>query len=163
MSDPAPLIVDRSDQPIAAAEPAKTKTGKDWPPITISKEMFDLQIERLADLARPANGRRQVMFVHPSAADPGRGLTPGVQVTLDVLKPGEETVPIRHNSTQVNFCIRGGGMAVVGDRRISYAQYDTWNHPSYATYRHINDTNELQARLTYSNAALLEMMRVHMV
>ena len=52
---------------------------------------------------------------------------------------------------------------VVGDRRISYAQYDAWNHPSYATYRHINDTNELQARLTYSNAALLEMMRVHMV
>jgi gentisate 1,2-dioxygenase len=63
----------------------------------------------------------------------------------------------------VNFCIRGGGTAVVGDRRISYAQYDAWNHPSYATYRHINDTNALQARLTYSNAALLEMMRVHLV
>lgn len=163
MSDPVPVLVDRSDQPIAAAEPAKTKTGKDWPPITISKEMFDHEIERLADLARPANGRRQVMFVHPSAPDPGRGLTPGVQVTLDVLKPGEETVPIRHNSTQVNFCIRGGGTAVVGDRRIGYSQYDAWNHPSYATYRHINDSNELQARLTYSNAALLEMMRVHMV
>ena len=163
MSDPAPLIIDRSDQPIAAAEPAHLKTGKDWPPITISKEMFDLEIERLADLARPANGRRQVLFAHPSAPDPGRGLTPGVQVTLDVLKPGEETVPIRHNSTQVNFCIRGGGSVVVGDRRIAYAQYDAWNHPSYATYRHINDTNKLQARLTYSNAALLEMMRVHMV
>jgi len=163
MTDPQPLIVDRSDQPIAAAEPARTKTGKDWPPITISKEMFDREIERLADLPRPANGRRQVMFVHPNAPDPGRGLTPGVQVTLDVLKPGEETVPIRHNSTQVNFCIRGGGSVVVGERRIAYSQYDAWNHPSYATYRHINDTRELQARLTYSNAALLEMMRVHMV
>jgi gentisate 1,2-dioxygenase len=125
--------------------------------------MMDEQIERLADMPRPANGRRQVMFVHPNAPTPGRGLTPGVQVTLDVLKPGEETVPIRHNSTQVNFCLRGGGTAVVGSRHIGFAQYDVWNHPSYATYRHINDGKELQARLTYSNAALLEMMRVHMV
>ncbi len=163
MSDPAPVIVDRSDQPITAMDPATAKPGKDWPPITISKDTFDLEIERLADIPRPANGWRQVMFVHPAAPDPGRGLTPGVQVTLNVLKPGEETVPIRHNSTQVNFCIRGGGSVVVGDRRISYEQYDAWNHPSYATYRHINDSNELHARLTYSNAALLEMMRVHLV
>ena len=162
MNDPQPLIVDQSDVPAPCA-PSKAKPAKDWPPITISREMMDEQIERLAAMPRPANGRRQVMFVHPSAPTPGRGLTPGVQVTLDVLKPGEETVPIRHNSTQVNFCLRGGGTAVVGSRHIGFAQYDVWNHPSYATYRHINDGKELQARLTYSNAALLEMMRVHMV
>jgi len=125
--------------------------------------MIDAQIESLADLPRPANGRRQVMFVHPSAPPVGRGLTPGVRVTLDVLKPGEETVPVRQNATQVNFCIRGSGRAVVGERTISYAQYDAWSHPSYATYRHINDSKGLHARLTYSNAALLEMMRVLLV
>ena len=81
--------------------------------------MIDREIERLADAPRPANGRRSALFVHPSAPTPGRGLTPGVQVSLDVLKPGEETVPIRHNSTQVNFCIRGGGTTLVGDRRIA--------------------------------------------
>lgn len=162
MNDPQPLIVDQCDAPAPCA-PSKAKPAKDWPPITISREMMDEQIERLADAPRPANGRRQVMFVHPSAPTPGRGLTPGVQVTLDVLKPGEETVPIRHNSTQVNFCLRGNGTAVVGSRHIGFGQYDVWNHPSYATYRHINDGKELQARLTYSNAALLEMMRVHMV
>ncbi len=164
MSEPQPVLVDRSDgHPLAAKPPAKMKPAKDWPPLTITKEMFDIEIERLADLPRPANGRRQVMFVHPSAPTPGRGLTPGVQVTLDVLKPGEETVPVRHNSTQVNFCIRGAGTAIVGDRQIGYQQYDAWNHPSYVTYRHVNDTNGLHARLTYSNAALLEMMRVHLV
>ena len=161
-NDPQPLLVDLCDTP-APCDPAKAKPAKDWPPITITREMMDKQIERLADMPRPANGRRQVMFVHPSAPTPGRGLTPGVQVTLDVLKPGEETVPIRHNSTQVNFCLRGGGTAEVGDRHIGFSQYDVWNHPSYATYRHINDGKDLQARLTYSNAALLEMMRVHMV
>ncbi len=162
MRDQEPLLVDLSDRP-AVINPARAKPARDWPPITVSREMIDAQIERLAELPRPANGRRQVMFVHPSAPTPGCGLTPGVQVTLDVLKPGEETIPIRHNSTQVNFCIRGAGTAVVGERRIGFGQYDVWNHPSYVTYRHMNEGKDLQARLTYSNAALLEMMRVHMV
>jgi len=144
-------------------EPKNAKPAKDWPPITISKEMIDAEIERLADMSRPANGYRQVMFVHPNAPQHGQGLTPGVQVTLDVLKPGEKTLPMRQNATQVSFCIQGGGTAISGEREISYAQHDVWNHPSYAIYQHINNTKHLQARLTYSNAALLKMMRVHIV
>ncbi|MCB1684653.1 MAG: hypothetical protein R3E82_18835 [Pseudomonadales bacterium] len=162
-ADPRPILLNISSQCDGIGDPSKAKPAKDWPPVTITKEMMDTQIEMLADLPRPANGRRQTMFIHPSAPTPGRGLTPGVRVTLDVLKPGEETVPVRHNSTQVNFCIRGSGRAVVGDRTIAFQQYDAWNHPSYATYRHINDGSDLQVRLTYSNAALLEMMRVHLV
>ena len=163
MNDPQPVIVDLCDKPTTSVSPSQLKPAKDWPPITITGELINSQIERLADMPRPANGRRQVMFVHPSASTPGRGLTPGVQVTLDVLKPGEETVPVRHNSTQVNFCLRGSGTTMVGDKPIKSEQYDVWNHPSNITYRHINDGNNLHARLTYSNAALLEMMRVHIV
>lgn len=162
-SDVQPLLVNITGNREGACDPSKAKPAKDWPPVTITSEMIDAHIEMLADQPRPASGRRQVMFVHPSASDPGRGLTPGVRVTLDVLKPGEETVPIRHNSTQVNFCIRGSGRAMVDERDVAYARYDAWNHPSYATYRHINDGKDLQARLTYSNAALLEMLRVHLV
>jgi len=160
---PLPQLLNTSGERDGHCDPTRAKPAKDWPPVIISREMIDEQIEMLADAPRPANGRRQVMFVHPNAPDPGRGLTPGVRVTLDVLKPGEETIPVRQNATQVNFCIRGGGRAVVGERTIVYGQYDVWNHPSYATYRHINDTGALHARLTYSNAALLEMMRVHLV
>jgi gentisate 1,2-dioxygenase len=163
MNDPQPLLLDTSGQSLTACQPDRAKPARDWPPVIITGGMIDREIERLADLPRPANGRRQVMFVHPSAPQPGRGLTPGVQVTLDVLLPGEETVPLRRNATEVNFCIRGGGTACVDDRRIDYGQYDAWNHPAWATYRHRNQTRELHARLTYSNAALLEMMRVHMV
>ena len=163
MQDPQPLLLDTTGQPLTACPPTQARPARDWPPITISREMIDAEIERLADLPRPDNGRRQTMFVHPSAPLPGQGLTPGVRVTLDVLKPGEATVPIRHNSTQISFCIRGGGTSLVGDREIRFRQYDVWNHPSFLTYRHINDTSDLQVRLTYSNAALLEMMRVHLV
>jgi gentisate 1,2-dioxygenase len=162
-SSPEALLVDCSNDSFAANNPEQFKPASDWPPILIPRETIEREIERLADLPRPANGLRRTLFVHPSAPTPGRGLNPGVQVSLDVLKPGEETVPVRHNSTQVNFCIQGSGSCSAGERHIEYGQYDVWNHPSFVTYRHVNNSKQLHARLTYSNAALLEMMRVHLV
>ncbi len=104
-----------------------------------------------------------MQFVHPSANPETPGLNPGVRVTMEVLLPGEETTPVRHNSTQVNFCIRGEGLTVVGGKQIRFQQYDVWNHPSYVPYRHVNDSRDLHVRFTYSNAPLLEMLRVHLV
>jgi gentisate 1,2-dioxygenase len=156
-------FVDRTGMTDADSGLDTARPADAWPPVLISREQITAEIERLADLPRPANGRRQTRFVHPSACALGEGLNPGVEVTLDVLKPGEETAPIRHNATQVNFCIRGSGHTVVGGRRIDFAQYDVWNHPSFATYRHVNDGGDVQARLTYSNAPLLRLLRVHLV
>jgi gentisate 1,2-dioxygenase len=163
MDSNAVRLVDQTGAPAVGRHPERWKPGAEWWPVTITREMFDSEIERLAALPRPANGRRQVQFVHPSANPATPGLNPGVRVTLDVLLPGEETAPIRHNSTQVNFCIRGSGRTIVGGRQIAFGRYDVWNHPSYLPYRHVNDGRELQARLTYSNAPLLEMLRVHLV
>ena len=134
-----------------------------WEPVIITGEQISAEAQRLASLARPANGRRESMFVHPRASAPGNGLAPGIRVVLSVLKPGEETAPIRHNSTQVNFCIRGSGSANVGDTRVRYRQYDVWNTPSFRTYTHRNDGDDLQVRLTYSNAPVLEMLNIHIV
>ena len=36
-----------------------------WEPIVIPKEEIDAEIERLANLPAPANGRRRSIFVHP--------------------------------------------------------------------------------------------------
>ncbi len=83
-----------------------------WPSIVIPKETIDAEIERLASQPRPANGRRRALIAHPRA-DTGNGLAPGIQVALDVLLPGERTVPYRQNSTQVNFVIRGAGHSVI--------------------------------------------------
>ena len=143
--------------------PDEIKPNEEWPAVIVSKTEIDAEIERLADLSAPDNGRRRTMFVHPNASGRGQGLAAGIEVTLDVLKPGEHTAPIRHNSTQVNFCIRGAGHTLVDGKRIAFRQYDVWNHPGYATYSHHNDTKDIQVRLTYSNAPLLEMLQVHLV
>lgn len=132
-----------------------------WPSIVISRETLEAEAHRLADLPAPANGRRRSLIVHPN--ETGTGLAPGIQVALDVLRPGERTRPIRHNSSLVNFCIRGRGRAVVGGKAINFSQYDVWNTPSLKVYQVFNESDELQVRLTYSNAALLEKMNAHIV
>src|ERR1700704_6527460 len=94
-----------------------------WPAIVIPKEAIDAEIERLASLPRPANGRRRSLIAHPQAGV-GSGLGAGIQVALDVLLPGERTEPFRTNATQVNFCIHGAGHSVVGGKHHDFAQYD---------------------------------------
>ncbi|MGY9000675.1 MAG: cupin domain-containing protein [Rhodospirillales bacterium] len=136
-----------------------------WEPVKISKEEIDEEIDRLASQPRPSNGRRHSLIVHPRWKElgVGPGLNPGVRVTLEVLLPGESTEPIRHNSTQINFCILGSGATIIGGKRINYARYDTWNFPSMTTYRHINNSDKIHARLCYSNAPMLEKLNVHIV
>lgn len=163
MAETTARVIDTSGETQNGRKPSDLRPAKDWPPVLITRETIDNEIERLCDIDKPANGRRQVQFVHPSANPDTPGLNPGVRVTMEVLLPGEETTPIRHNSTQVNFCIRGQGSTVIGGKRIPFSQYDVWNHPSYLPYRHINDSNQPHVRFTYSNAPLLEMLRVHLV
>lgn len=135
--------------------------NRPWPPVIITREQIDAEIERLAALPSPADGRRQSLIVHSSALPWAAGLAPGIQVSLCVLKPGERTRPFRHNATDVNFCIRGKGHALSGGRRIDFGQYDTWNTPSFTTQYRVNDGDDLQVCLHYSNASLLQYMQVY--
>src|SRR5260370_32469474 len=110
------------------------------PATVIPKEAIETEIDRLASLPAPANRRRVSAIVNPMSGA-GDGLAPGTAVSLCVLKPGERTKPIRHNSSQVNFCIRRGGTPNVDGKTIRYEQYDVWNTQPCAVYEHINDPN----------------------
>lgn len=131
-----------------------------WRPIKISAEEIDAEIERLAGVPRPANGYRATSIVHPESTAPGLGLAPGIDVTVEVLLPGESTTPVRRNSSQVGIGIRGRGEVRAGDRAINLARWDVCNIPSMRPYWYRNDSEELWVRLTYSNTPLLEKLGV---
>jgi gentisate 1,2-dioxygenase len=147
------------DQSAVAATPLTDL----WDPVVIPREAIAEEVDRLAALPRPANGRRRSLIVHPRHEGKGLGLAPGIQVALEVLLPGEETRPVRHNSSQIIFSIRGGGSVVIDGHKRPYGLHDVWNTPSMATYHHVNDTDDTQVRLLYSNAALLEKLNIHYV
>ncbi len=145
------------------ASGAAAREQDKWRATVVPREAIDLEIERLADIVRPANGRRASLIVHPSAVSPGLGLAPGIDVTINVLKPGETTVPLRRNSTMVEMCIAGQGVATVAGRDIRVAQFDVWNTPAMQVHAYRNDGPGLMVRLSYSNAPLLEKLEVHYV
>src|SRR5258707_15308392 len=105
------------------------------PPVVIPKEAIDAEVERLAGLPAPPNGRRESRVVNPLTGV-GDGLAPGIEVAISVLKPGERTSPIRHNSSLVNFCIRGGGQNKADGKIIRFSQYDVWTTPPWVIYEH---------------------------
>jgi len=137
------------------------KPNEPWAPVIITKEQIDEEIVRLTDLPLPYNGRRSSLIVHPASSVKTPGLAPGVQVTLNVLKPGERTMLFRHNATEVNFCISGRGHAVIADKRKDFKRYDVWNMPSWVPYYHVNDSDELLVMFTYSNVPMLQHMQIH--
>src|ERR1019366_4416576 len=101
------------------------------------------------------------LIVHPQSMKPGLGFAPGIDVTINVLKPGEETAPVLRNSNQLEIVIGGTGMVYVGKQEFAVERNDIWNVPAMQTYRYRNTGKELFARLSYSNAPLLEKLGAH--
>jgi gentisate 1,2-dioxygenase len=136
-------------------------TPEMWQPVVVPRAEILSEIERLADEPKPGNGRRAALIVHPQSTRPGLGFAPGVDVTINVLKPGEKTVPVRRNSNQIEIVIGGTGSVHVDKQTFGVEQHDIWNVPAMQTYWYENTGGALFARLSYSNAPLLEKLGAH--
>ncbi|MBI2726259.1 MAG: cupin domain-containing protein [Polaromonas sp.] len=132
-----------------------------WPTVVLPKAAINAEIERLASLPRPANGRRAASVSHPMNKGPVPAFAPGIDVHIEVLKPGEQTEPIMRSSTRVDMCIRGSGVAVIGNTQFKTEKFDVWNTPSMEPFSYRNDSADLFVRLSYSNTPLLEKLEVH--
>ena len=134
-----------------------------WPAVVIPKETIDAEVERLASLPRPANGRRRSLIRHPHneqeqrarAGHRGRARRAAAGRAHRSLSAELDAGEFRASAARA---IRS-----IGGKRFASELYDVWNTPSMHAYWHGNDGKALLVRLTYSNAALLEMMNIHYV
>lgn len=168
MTDTTEALAERLElrfvEKVGASAPAIEESI--WPPLLIPKDVLQAEIDRLCSLLAPANGRYRSLVVHPLAEEPGFpgfGLVPGIHVVIEILLPGKRTAPIRHNSSLVNFSIEGRGTTVVVNRHLEVERFDVWYAPALTTYDNLNETDRGQVKLVYSNAVLLEKLRVHFV
>lgn len=143
-------FLDRSGQP-----PRKPEILE---PLLVTREAIEAEVERLAALPAPANGRRASVIVHPGSRTP-HSFTPGTSVAIQVLRPGERTQALRTNANQLEICIRGAGR-VSADSAFQTVLHDVWTLPPMRNYSHENTGDGLWVRLTYSNAPLLELLGV---
>lgn len=137
-------------------------SGKDdvtspiWRPLKVSKAEIDAEVERLASLPKPNNGRRYSHIVHPDSQ--WNSLTPGIRVTIEVLLPGEEMALPLQSSSSVGFCVAGNGEAEIDGIRHDIGVFDVWSVPNMAAQRYRNSGDDLHVRMTFSDAPLLEQL-----
>lgn len=132
-----------------------------WPSLIMRRAAIEREIERLASEARPPDGCRASAFNHPMNKGRIPAYAPGIEVLLQVLKPGEETAPVMRNSSLVEICIGGQGELQVGSQTLRMERHDVWNVPSFEPLRYRNTGQDLFVRLSYSNAPVLEFLETH--
>lgn len=148
-----PIFVDQSGK-----DPGPLRPG---PAMIVPRASIAREIERLADLPPPGNGKRASAVVHPHYKGPETAITPGIDAVINVLKPGEVTEPVRKNSNRVEFCISGSGLANVNGESLPLEKWDVCNIPAMQGYQHRNTGKDLFVWLSMSNAPLLEAHGVH--
>lgn len=152
MNEQTVELFDRSGRPDNAYRPLK--------PVLIKRAEIEREIERLSSGEFP--GSRRTTVAHPGLRG-NLGLYPACRMSINVLLPGEATKPHRHNSSVVNFCMRGAGTSLINGTSIEFGEHDVWTTPPWAVHQHRNDTDAVQVRFSYSNAGLLDLMQVHVV
>jgi len=137
--------------------------GANWPSVRVPAEAIAREIERLVDSTPGEDGLRAASIVHPCSQQPGLGFAPGVDITINVLKPGESTRAVRCNSNQIEFCIQGSGIVSVDARQLRTGKWDVCTIPSMRDYTHYNNGKNIWVRLTYSNKPLLEKLGAYYI
>ncbi|MFJ6095165.1 cupin domain-containing protein [Williamsia muralis] len=127
-----------------------------WAPIKVSRKDIELIVSRLEAGPRPSDGRRATLLIHPESTC--RGFAPGIDVTVEVLLPGESTQRLRRNCTQVHICIRGGGRVNADQVDFDMAANDVCTIPSMKPYQFFNSGEDTWVRLAYSNSPLLAQL-----
>ena len=164
MADNAPQFIDYSGSQQNGEHPHGDHSLDLWEPMIIPRAQVESEIDRLASIPTPNNGVRRSRMVHPRSVDEkAHSWAPGIDVSLDVMLPGERTKAVRQNSGVVNFCIRGSGSMVQNGKETTFSQYDVVTTPSMWVHEYVNDTSEIQVRLRYSNGALLERLNIHYI
>jgi gentisate 1,2-dioxygenase len=134
-----------------------------WPALVVTGEEIEAEIARLASKTSKRGAFRRSYVVHPSSVEPGRALAPGIDVSVNVVQPGERTQDVCESSSSVAFCIRGGGICHVDDRSIEFTTRDVWTIPSMSIYSYENRESEPAVFLSYSNAPVLKKLGIHYV
>ncbi|NYD37470.1 cupin domain-containing protein [Actinomycetospora corticicola] len=131
-----------------------------WAPLRVTGAEIAETVEHLSRAARPDDGRRCAALVHPESTT-GRSFSPGVEVVVEVLLPGESTTPIRRNSSLVQIGVEGSGLVEVGDTSLTMDARDVVTVPSMRPHRFVNHGDRRWVRLSYSNAPLLDFLGTH--
>ncbi len=135
-----------------------SERSQPWMPLLVPRVAIEDAVARLLDKPGAAGQRRGAEIVHPRALTFGRGIAPGLAISVNVLRPGETLTLGRDNCSRVEFGIGGAANIRMGERSFTAAKWSTWTAPSMTgrTYRNLAEAPFVW--LSYSNQPLLDRL-----
>jgi len=110
----------------------------------VAAELLDADIDR-----------RSAALLNPEL-EPLGGVSAGIDVSVNVLRPGERTAPHRHTSSVISYVARGHGHSVIGGQRIEWGPGDVFTTPGWMPHVHVAaEDSEPVMRMAFSDAPLL--------
>jgi gentisate 1,2-dioxygenase len=147
---------------IAPATPgARSRQAARWEPVALRRAELAAAIDRLLVAPRSDDDLRRVLLVHPRSS--GTGLAPGIEVSIEVLAPGEVALAPRRNSSALALQISGESDVDIDGITRTVGWRDLYSVPPFAVQRHAAVGTEPSVRIVFSNAALLEHLGAHHV
>jgi gentisate 1,2-dioxygenase len=77
----------------------------------------------------------------------GSELFPTMRCTVQMLQPGQATLPVRRTTSSINFVIGGEGRSSIGDSQLSWGRHDTFAVPNWLWQSHENTSRSDPALL----------------
>ena len=149
MPEPSPPTL------IATSTASTTVAG--WEPVALRREQVVRAVDDLLAGHRGDDSLRQVLVVHPRAGAT-YGLAPSIQVSIEVLAPGEAARLPRTNATALALQIGGESAVTINGSPVAVGPHDLYSVPPLALEEHVATGTEPSVRIVYSNAALLRYL-----
>lgn len=80
---------------------------------------------------------------------------------IQLLRPGEETLPHRLTPNSINICLEGEGTSLVGGVELNWEENDTFVIPSYAWHTHRNTGSRDAVIFSFTDKPALEKLGLY--
>jgi gentisate 1,2-dioxygenase len=116
----------------------KRGAGFSSPMFVYRWEMMRELLERHKDWDGDPHDALMVEYVDPTTGSP---VFKTITFLVQMLRPGERTLPVRQNASLLVAPFEGKGHSVVDGQRFDWKQFDTLAVPGGAWYEHVNDSD----------------------
>lgn len=131
-----------------------------WRPFIVKKLEWQEGLQARALRAADAYARYEILIRHPDSESTIGGLAPGIEVRFGTLAPGQCTLPRRTNASEFSILLEGEAEIQADGKTYNLKPRDTWVVPAMRPSCMRNSGRSSMVYITYSNAALLKLMRV---
>lgn len=111
------------------------------------KDIYPRLVESVAEDFLEA-GRGTISLVHKDTGDQ-YGVSPTMNVVVQIFKPGEHNKAHRHTNVALNLVFQGKGYSIVDGEKIEWEKGDLFLAPPWSEHEHCN-TSETEDAILYT-------------